>query len=124
MRGVELDANLIGELAGGSWLVHLNGSYLDTFQERSLANVPYSPNKVGEYIQFYNLPLKWKHTLSLGWTKGDWAHTLTQVYRSGYKDEEPVSVASGSYIPVNWNPDVDDYILYNYSCLLYTSRCV
>lgn len=115
MRGVELDANLIGELAGGNWVIHLNGSYLDSFRERSLSNVPYGPNKVGEYVQFYNLPLKWKHTLSFGWAKGDWAHTLTQVYRSGYKDEEPVSVASGSYIPVNWNPDVDDYILYNYS---------
>ena len=28
---------------------------------------------------------------------------------------QPVSVASGSYIPVNWNPDVDSYITYNYS---------
>ena len=83
---------------------------------------------MGDYVQFYNLPLEWKHTLTFGWAKGAWAHTLTQVYRAGYKDELPVSVAGGTYTPPNWNPDVDDYITYNYSlswaCLLYTSRCV
>ena len=114
-RGVELDANLSGELAGGRWHVNLNGSYIDTFKEKSLANEPYGDNKVGEYVRFYNLPLKWKHTLGVGWARGDWAHLLTQVYRSGYKDEEPVSVEGGFYTPANWNPDVDDYITYNYS---------
>ena len=115
ISGVELDANLSGELAGGRWHVNLNGSYIDSFKEKALANEPYSENKVGEYVQFYNLPLRWKHTLSFSWARGDWAHTLTQVYRAGYKDEEPISVAGGTYTPVNWNPDVDDYITYNYS---------
>ncbi|MFT4178974.1 MAG: TonB-dependent receptor [Thermomonas sp.] len=115
ISGVELDANLNGELAGGRWNLNLNGSYIDSFREKPLANEPYSTNKVGEYVQFYNLPLKWKHTLSFGWSKGDWSHMLTQVYRAGYKDEEPVSVAGGTYTPSNWNPDVDDYITYNYS---------
>ncbi|CAM5603964.1 hypothetical protein [Rhodanobacter lindaniclasticus] len=112
---MELDANLTGELAGGRWHVNLNGSYINTFREKPLANEPYSSNKVGEYVQFYNLPLKWKHTLSVDWSKGDWTHTLSQIYRAGYKDEEPISVANDSYIPSRWNPDVDDYILYNYS---------
>ena len=70
------------------------------------------PAEIGFEI---NLPLRWKHTLAFAWAKDDWSHSLTQVYRAGYEDEEPVSVASGSYIPVNWNPDVDSYITYNYS---------
>lgn len=115
ISGIELDANLNGELAGGQWYVNLNGSYIDSFKEKPLADQPYSDNRVGEYVRFYNLPLKWKHTLSFGWAKGDWAHTLTQIYRAGYKDELPVSVESGLYIPPRWNPDVDDYITYNYS---------
>ncbi|WP_334178573.1 TonB-dependent receptor [Pseudoxanthomonas sp.] len=115
MTGVELDANLSGELAGGRWYANLNGSYIDSFKEKALSNEPYGKNKVGDYVQFYNLPLEWKHTLTFGWAKGAWAHTLTQVYRAGYKDELPVSVAGGTYTPPNWNPDVDDYITYNYS---------
>ncbi|MEL1263313.1 TonB-dependent receptor plug domain-containing protein [Pseudoxanthomonas putridarboris] len=115
ISGIELDANLTGDLAGGQWRVNLNGSYIDNFQEKALESTPYGSNQVGEYIRYYSLPLRWKHTLGFGWAKGDWSHTLTQIYRSGYKDERPVSVANGSFIPEDWDPDVDDYITYNYS---------
>lgn len=117
MSGVELDANLMGELSGGKWQINLNGSYIDNFQQRVTTNAPYGPNEVGKYVRFFNLPLKWKHTLNFAYNKGDWAHTLTQVYRSGYKDELPVSMnrAVPSHIPEDWNPDVDEYITYNYS---------
>ena len=56
-----------------------------------------------------------KHTLAFGYQRGDWAHTLVQVYRNGYLDEEPVSVANGSYMPPAWDPRVEDYTIYNYS---------
>jgi len=115
ISGVELDANLIGELAGGVWRINLNGSYIDNFQEKALESTPYGDNLVGKYVRYYSLPLKWKHTLAFSWAKGDWAHSITQIYRDGYKDELPVSVANGSFIPADWNPDVDEYITYNYS---------
>ena len=66
-------------------------------------------------MRYYNLPIKWKHTLNLSYVKGDWSHNLTQVFRDGYKDELPVSVRNGSYIPVDWNPNVSSYMTYNYS---------
>jgi iron complex outermembrane receptor protein len=114
MSGIELDATLDGELAGGVWRINLNGSYIDSFQQRVLAEVPYTDNEVGKYVRFFNLPLRWKHTLNLGYAKGDWAHTLTQVYRDGYRDEPPVSVVRGTWTPPEWKPDVDEYITYNY----------
>lgn len=116
MSGIELDANLNGELAGGNWQVNLNGSYIDNFQQRVVTDMPYSDNLVGKYVRYYNLPLKWKHTLNFSYAKGDWSHTLTQVYRDGYKDELPVSMdrAVPTFIPPDWNPDVDEYITYNY----------
>ena len=114
-RGIELDANVMGELAGGNWRVHLNGSYLDTFRTKSLSTQPYSDNRVGEYERYFNLPLRWKHTLSFNWGKGDWMHTLTQVYRDGYKDYLPSGIANGSYTPPDFDPNVDEYIIYNYS---------
>ena len=113
--GIELDANLNGELAGGAWNIHLNGSYLDNFQTKSFTESAYSNNLVGMYERYFNLPIKWKHTLGFAWSKGDWAHSLTQVYRGGYDDWKPPGIANGSLTPVNWDPKVDEYITYNYS---------
>ncbi len=113
-RGIELDGNVGGELGGGNWNIHLNGNYLLLFKTKSFEIDPYSDNLVGEYERYFNLPIKWKHTLGFGWNRGDWSHTLTQVYRGGYEDYQPPGIANG-YRPPNWNPDVDEYITYNYS---------
>lgn len=113
--GIEIDANLIGDLAGGTYRVNLNGSYLESFQIKTLASQPYGPNIVGQYERYLNLPLKWKHTLSLGWSRGDWLHTLTQVYRDGYKDYVPPGIRNGTFTPPDYSTEVDEYITYNYS---------
>ncbi|PNS09699.1 TonB-dependent receptor domain-containing protein [Solilutibacter silvestris] len=113
-RGIELDANVGGKLAGGNWNVHLNGNYLQAFRTKSFDDLPYSDNLVGEYDRYFNLPIKWKHTLDFSWRKGNWAHTLTQVYRGGYKDWQPPGIANG-YRPPDWDPNVKAYITYNYS---------
>lgn len=115
MRGIELDANASGQAWGGRWSVGLNGSYIDTFRTKAIESLPYTDNLAGEYVRYFNLPIRWKHTLNLGWQRGDWAHNLTQIYRSGYKDELPVSVANGTYVPAGFDPDVDSYTTYNYS---------
>ena len=115
MRGVELDANLMGELAGGRWHINLNGSYIHQFQTKALEALPYSDNLVDRYVRYYNLPVSWKHTLNFGYTRGHWSHSLTQLHRDGYYDEPPASVANGSYIPAGWKPRVENYTTYNYS---------
>jgi iron complex outermembrane receptor protein len=115
MEGIELDANLMGELAGGNWRINLNGSYIDTFKTKALETLPYTDNLVGDYVRYYNLPIKWKHTLSFSWQRGDWGHSLTQIYRDGYNDELPVSVRNGTYVPEDWDPTVSSYTTYNYS---------
>lgn len=114
-RGVELDVNFRTELAGGNFLVNLNGSYLDSFRIKSLASQPYGDDIVGKFERYLNLPLKWKHTLNFGWTRGDWMHTLTQVYRDGYEDYVPPGMRNGNYAPPGWETEVDEYITYNYS---------
>jgi iron complex outermembrane receptor protein len=115
MRGLELDANLNGELAGGRWNVNLNGSYIHQFQTKALESLPYSGNLVGRYVRYFNLPIRWKHTLNIGYTRGNWSHNLSQIHRDGYLDEPPISVANGSFIPADWKPRVDGYTTYSYS---------
>lgn len=114
-RGIEVDANLNGEWAGGRWNLHLNGSYLTLFKTKPLEVLPYSADLVGSYVRYYNLPIRWKHTLDFSYRRGHWTHTLAQIHRDGYFDEVPISVANGSYIPPAWKPRVDGYTIYNYS---------
>lgn len=114
-RGIELDANLRGDLRGGKWNVHLNGNYLDAYRTKELETLPYTDIPLNTYRPSYEmLPLRWKHTLTFGWGKGDWSHTLSQVYRDGYEDYLPLGLR-GNFKPAQWNADVDKYIVYNYS---------
>lgn len=115
MRGIEIDGNLMGELAGGSWRLNVNGSYINTFKTKTLEILPYTQNLTGDYVRYYNLPIRWKHTATFSWKKGDWTHSLSQIYRDGYNDERPVSVANGAYVPSQWDPRVSNYTTYNYS---------
>ena len=112
-RGIELDANFNGELAGGRWNINLNGSYLNLFKTKALDTLPYSDNLIGKYVRYYNLPIRWKHTLSFNWTREAWSHTFTQIHRDGYYDEPAASFPS--YIPDGWNPRVEGYTTYNYN---------
>ena len=119
-RGIEVDANLRGELYGGKWNVNLNGNYLDQYKTKTLETSPWSADQVGKFTIWGILPLEWKHTLSFGWAKGDWSHTLTQVYRDGYLDApasgfQPARIRTGLHVPSAYEPEVDDYTSYNYS---------
>ena len=119
-RGIELDANVRGEVFGGNWYANLNGNYLDQYKTKTLETSPWSANQVGKFTTWGILPLKWKHTLSLGWGKGDWSHTLTQIYRDGYLDApasgyQPTRIRTGLYVPPAYDPEVDEHITYNYS---------
>ena len=119
-RGIEIDASLRGELFGGDWRIHLNGNYLDQYKTKALETSPWSANQVGKFTTWGILPLKWKHTLGFSWAKGDWAHTLTQVYRDGYLDApasgyQPTRIRTGVYVPPAYDPKVEEYITYNYS---------
>lgn len=67
------------------------------------------------YVRYYNLPIRWKHSLTFGYTRGNWSHNLSQLHRDGYYDELPPSVANGSYIPAGWKPRVEGYTTYDYS---------
>jgi len=112
--GIELGVLLNGDLAGGQWNVNFNGSYLIEDKKKLDDNIPYGDDEVGTHSRG-NIPLEWKYTLMVNYIKGDWAHTLTQIYRDSYLDEVPPGIESGLIDPPNWNPVVSSYTTYNYA---------
>jgi iron complex outermembrane receptor protein len=118
MSGIDVDVNFrIDDFAGGNWRINLSGTYLDEFKTKQYDILPYSDNLVGEYVRYYSLPLRWKHSIGVNYMRGDWTHSVTQIFRDGYKDEVPLGSnrTTDPYIPPQWNPDVSSYTTYNYS---------
>ena len=122
-RGVEFDANFMTDMAGGQFKVNLNGSLITMYRTKFLESLPYGGNEVGTYSNITHrlAPLRWKHTMNFSYSRGDWTHSLSQIYRDGYEDELPISVSqcllnrSGCYIPSEWKPRVDSYSIWNYN---------
>jgi len=49
------------------------------------------------------------------YTEGNWTTMLSQIFRSGYKDQVLPGVANGLVTPSNYNPDVKAYSIFNLS---------
>lgn len=105
--GTDVGVNLRGKLAEGRWTAGLNGSYLDSHKERLLENQPWV-ERVGRFNN-QDLRLRWKHTLSFGYSQGPWSGTLSQTYSSGY---DAYVWPTGVTQP---GGKVDSYIRYNLS---------
>lgn len=107
-RGVDIGGRLDGKLGGGKWTATLEGTYLITHKERALAVLP-MVELVGEF-GLRTLYLRWKHTAGLTYTTGSWSTTLSQIYKSGYHDQ---NMSAKGTQPATANKDVDSYTLYN-----------
>ncbi len=114
-RGLEVTLRGRGELFGGDWSAGLDGTYLLRKKERVVESVPYGPSQIGVFSFAGDLGLRWKHNLFLGYNIGDWNFTLSQIFRSGYKNQKLPGVANGSVNPPRFNERVSDYFLYNAS---------
>ncbi len=80
--GADINVKVNGRLPGGQWTASLAGSYLDTHKDRLLETQAWT-ERVGKFNN-QDLRLRWKHTLSFGYTRGPWSATLSQSYVSGY----------------------------------------
>lgn len=114
-RGVEIGAKANGTVWRGKWLAGLDGSYLLEKKSRPTSNAPYGNSEVGRFVFTGDLGLRWKHTAFIAYTQGNWTGTLTQIYRSGYKDQVLPGVQNGLVTPSDYNPNVKAYAIYNLS---------
>ena len=111
-KGVDINASANGKMGEARWGVNLDGSYLLEKKSRVVASADFGPSEIGQFNPNGDPGIRWKHSLTGMYSRGPWTATLTQMYRSGYKQN--VIFAAG-FVPADWNPDVDSYTLYNAS---------
>ena len=84
--------------AYGDFKVQLDGTYLTQFDNQLAPGSPYVSN-IGQFglasngttSSFPIITYRWKHTLTLAWTKEHWGTQLTQNYNSKYTDQNLVA---------------------------------
>ena len=87
--GVDINLNAKFKTSFGDLTANLDGTYINSYKSRFSKSDAWS-ERVGEFgdaTYGYDLHLRWKHSLSLTWSQGDWAATVSQQYSSGYRDE-------------------------------------
>ncbi|MDP3672287.1 MAG: TonB-dependent receptor [Telluria sp.] len=114
-RGIEAGARTNGSLWAGKWVAGIDGSYLLEKKSRARSNAPFGESEVGRFTFTGDLGLKWKHSAYVTYKKGDWSGMFQQLYRDGYKDQVLPGVANGLVKPVNYNPNVEAYSIFNAS---------
>jgi iron complex outermembrane receptor protein len=112
-QGIDLTMALRGEAWGGNWRAGLDGSKLLEKRSRIAPNLPFGPSEIGAFTFAGDLGLEWKHSAFFSFNRGDWTATLSQVYRSGYTNQELPGVASGVVSPPRVDRRVDSYSIYN-----------
>ena len=112
-KGVDVNGRLNGKLGPGRYLATIDGTYLIEKKSRIVPSTPFGDSEIANFTRAGDLGLRWKHTAQFIYSQGPWAASLTQLYRTGYKDAVLPGVANGSVVPPNWSPTVDSYTLYN-----------
>jgi iron complex outermembrane recepter protein len=112
--GVDFYVEAGTELYDGRLSAVFDGTYLVERRSQFVVNAPFE-NLLGRYSLNGDLGLVWKHNFTVNYRKGDWAGSLTQIFRSGYTDQELPGVANGTVTPINLQKEVRPYIIYNTS---------
>ena len=99
---------------GGRFRGGLDGFYLLKKKER-LVDGGALENRRGVFSFSGDLGLKWKHNAFVGYETGPWTFTLTQLYRSGYRNQQLPGVFRGVVHPTDEVERVDPYTIYNLS---------
>lgn len=114
-QGLEISLRGGIDAFGGQVLAGLDGTYLLRKKEKLTQTSPYTGSLVGVFTFTGDLGLKWKHNAFISYSNDEWAITLTQLFRNGYKNFALPGIASGAITRPDYNPRVSNYIVYNLS---------
>jgi len=114
-EGLDITMALRGEAWGGRWRAGIDGSKILEKRSRIAPSLPFGPSEVGAFTFAGDLGLDWKHNAFFSFTRGDWSATFSQLYRSGYRNQELPGVTAGIVSPPAVDRRVDSYITHNAS---------
>jgi iron complex outermembrane recepter protein len=109
-EGIEFSARGNFDALGGQIGAGFEGTYLLVKRDKLLPNLPYI-NRVGVYSLDGDIGLRWKHNAFISYARDGFGITLSQIYRSGYKNRDPYN----GVVRPDYNPRVKAYVLYNAS---------
>ena len=113
-EGIEIVLRGAVDVFGGRFGAGLDGTYLLTKKEKVVEAAKFE-DRLGIYTPSGDLGLKWKHNAFINYSTDDWIVTLTQLFRSGYDNQQLPGIANGTVTRPDVVEEVDDYIVYNLS---------
>jgi iron complex outermembrane receptor protein len=114
-QGIDITMALRGEAWGGRWRAGLDGTKILEKRSKAAPSLPFGPSEVGAFTFAGDLGLEWKHNAFFSFTRGDWSASFSQLYRSGYRNQELPGVTAGIVSPPAVDRRVDSYITHNAS---------
>lgn len=114
-KGVEVGLKGETDFAKGKLSAGFDLSYLLNKKSKLLPTAPWSLSEINTFTRSSDIGLKWKHTASLGYRRGNWSFLVNNLYRNSYTDAVLPGVAAGLVRPVNWKPRVAPYNIYGLS---------
>lgn len=114
-QGIDVTLRGSVDAFGGQIAAGIDGTYLLRKRERLLASQPLGPSLIGRFTFSDDLGLRWKHNAFISYATEKVNLTLTQLFRSGYTNQQLPGVANGSITPPNLVVRVKDYVTYNFS---------
>ncbi|HEX8583656.1 MAG TPA: TonB-dependent receptor [Allosphingosinicella sp.] len=114
-KGLEVVLRGGFDMMGGVLSAGLDGTYLLKKREKFLPSAPYGPSQIGVFSFAGDLGLRWKHNAFITYRRDDLTLSLSQIFRSGYKNQALIGIANGTVVRPDFNPRVNEYIIYNAS---------
>lgn len=114
-KGVEIGLKGDTDFAKGKLSASFDLSYLLNKKSKLLPNAPWSLSEINTFTRSSDIGLKWKHTASVGYRRGNWSFLVNNLYRNSYTDAVLPGVLAGLVRPVDWQARVKPYSIYGLS---------
>jgi iron complex outermembrane recepter protein len=112
-EGFELALRGSFRALGGKFDAGLDSSFVTKSRRKTLPNLPYGPDLVGQFTQAGELFLEYKHTAFVSYAIENWDLSLSHRYSAGYVDQVVDGVFDGLVNPPNDSVKTKPYSIFN-----------